>query len=77
MIIDFSKFAGQTITLRTEELNLQGMPETFKEDVMQFRVGLEAEFEDTSPIPKKLRHFEKLDPKKIHPKGKTVCIRSI
>ncbi|USK37097.1 multicopper oxidase [Cytobacillus firmus] len=70
VIIDFSKYAGQTITLRTEELNLQGKPETFKEDVMQFRVGIKAECEDRSAIPNKLRHFEKLDPKKIHPKPK-------
>jgi spore coat protein A, manganese oxidase len=68
VIIDFSKFAGQTVTLRTEELNLQGLPETFKEDVMEFRVGLEVECEDESKVPKKLRHYEELDPKKIDPK---------
>ena len=70
VIIDFSKFAGQTLKLRTEELNLQGQPETFKEDVMEFRVGLEVECKDESKIPKKLRHYKKLNPKKICPKPK-------
>lgn len=61
VIIDFSGLAGQTITLRTEELDLQGNPETFKEDVMQFRVELPLKGVDQSVIPGELRHFEKLD----------------
>lgn len=64
VIIDFSELAGQTITLRTEELNLQGGIEPFKRDVMQFRVGLECEGEDESEIPKKLVDFKELEPKK-------------
>ncbi|WP_328589510.1 multicopper oxidase family protein [Priestia abyssalis] len=60
VIIDFSGLEGQTITLKTEELDLQGNPETFKEDVMQFRVELPLKGEDKSVIPEELRHFEKL-----------------
>ncbi|MBT2695750.1 multicopper oxidase domain-containing protein [Bacillus sp. ISL-55] len=64
VIIDFSKLAGRTITLRTEELNLQGEIEPFKRDVMQFRVGLECEGEDESEIPRKLSNLKQLNPRR-------------
>jgi spore coat protein A, manganese oxidase len=62
VIIDFSSLAGQTVTLKTEELTLAGDREIFKEDVMEFRVGeLPLKKKDRSVVPDILRPFEKLE----------------
>ncbi|MBT2686702.1 multicopper oxidase domain-containing protein [Bacillus sp. ISL-47] len=72
VIIDFSNLAGKTITLRTEELDLAGNRETFKEEVMQFRVGHKCKgvCDDDIVLPMKLRAFEELDPDMLDPKPK-------
>jgi len=62
VIIDFSSLAGQTVTLKTEELTLAGDREIFKEDVMEFRVGeFPLKKKDRSVIPDILRPFEKIE----------------
>lgn len=62
VIIDFSGLEGQTITLQTEELDLQGKPEIHKREVMQFRVGRKGG--DNISLPQNLSPFDKLEKEK-------------